>query len=179
MFLAVDAGGNVFVADGYNQVVRKITPAGVVSTVAGKAGQWGAADGAAETARFAGPVGVALDRSGNLFVTEAGNGTVRKITPEGMVSTVSRSFKWPWGITVDPDGTLFVADLGYHVVSKITPSGAVTILAGVRGRVGSTDGVGSGATFNRPTGVTLDQAGNLLVSDSSNSVIRKVVLVAP
>jgi hypothetical protein len=121
-----------------------------------------------------------LDRSGNLFVTEAANGTVRKITPTGRVSTIARGFLWPWGITVDDKGNIFLVELGSHVVSKIAPSGLVTTLAGVHGRTGSADGVGREASFHQPTAGHLGLGpGNLLVSDSRNAAIRKITRQVP
>jgi DNA-binding beta-propeller fold protein YncE len=143
--LAIDANGNLYVADEGNNNIRKITPAGVVSTLAGMAGQSGSADGAGIAARFAGPRGLAADAAGNVYVTDTDNHTIRKITPAGIVSTIAgragdsgnvdgagaaARFSEPRAIAVDAGGNLFVADTGNAAVRQITPAGVVTTVAG-------------------------------------------------
>jgi sugar lactone lactonase YvrE len=186
--IAVDAVGNLFVADTYNQTIRKITPAGVVTTFAGTAGSSGNADGVGATARFYKPFGIALDAAGNLFVADALNSTIRKITPAGSVTTLAGSagnpggsdgtgsvahFYWPYGIALDADGILYVTDGMGSAIRKITPTGVVTTLAG--GSSGSTDGVGSSAQFSWPWGIAVGANGTVFVADTSNNVIRQGV----
>ena len=146
--VAVDAGGNVYVADTYNQTIRKITPDGIVSTLAGLAGNAGSADGTGNTARFYYPQGVAVDSAGNVYVADTYNNTIRKITPAGVASTLAglpgiigsadgpgsmAPFTAPQGVTLDAAGNVFVADTGNHTIRRITtPAGFVS----TRGRFG-------------------------------------------
>ena len=185
--LAVDRGGNVYVADWYNHTIRKITPAGVVSTFAGSPGQTGEMDGTGPAARFTAPSGVRVDSAGNLFVADWA--TIRKITPDGTVTTVAGSagltgsadglgsaarFSAPSDVAVDSAGNLFVADARNQTVRKITPDGAVTTWAGVAEQVGSDDGTGTVARFYNPSGLTIDGADNIFLADTGNHSIRKI-----
>jgi sugar lactone lactonase YvrE len=195
--LAVDSAGNIYAADDGNDLIRKITPSGVVSTLAGSAGVTGLVNGAADTALFNSPMGVAFDASGNLYVADSGNNLIRKIAPSGMVSTLAggggggymgsgsgdgagtlASFWCPVGIVLDPAGNLFVADQQNNLIRKVTPGGVVTTLAGGGGLgymgSGYADGKGSSAAFSLPTGLALDPGGNLYVGDSGNSLIREI-----
>jgi streptogramin lyase len=187
--VATDSTGNVYVADSYNYTLRKITPAGVVSILAGAVGQFGSADGNGSAARFADPYGVATDSTGNVYVADF-NDTIRKITPAGVVSTLAGAvgqyglvdgngsaaqFADPYGVATDSAGNVFVADTGNHAIRKIDPAGNVTTLAGSRVRQsGSVDGPGSTARFNSPSSVATDLAGNVYVADSGNCTIRKI-----
>lgn len=189
MGVAVDGSGNVYVADCYNNTIRKITAAGLVSTLAGTAGKAGSTDGTGAAARFAGPYAVAVDSTGTVYVADTWNHTIRKITAAGVVTTlagVAQStgssdgtgtaalFYTPQGICVSPNGLIYVTDTGNHTIRKITTAGAVTTLAGVAGAAGSTDATGSNARFNTPTGITSDNAGFLYVTDARNQTIRGV-----
>ena len=179
MGITVDASGNLYVADTNNFTIRKITPAGGVTTLAGSAGVDGSTDGTGLNASFSYPTGITVDSSGNLFVTEdsAGGKPVRKITPAGVVTTpVNTGGCDPFaaqGIAVDAGDNLYVVSDSGFVICKITSAGASTVLAGSFG-AGSTDGTGSAAEFDNPTGITLDSGGNLYVSDTSNDTIRKI-----
>jgi len=188
--ITVDSAGNLYVADTTYSIIRKITPAGVVSTLAGSAGNPGITDGTGTAARFQAPTGIAVDNAGNLYVADSGNNTIRKITPAGVVSTLAGSastygltdgtgaatrFSGPAGITVDSAGNLYVADFGNNAIRKITPAGVVTTIAGSSvGNSGSTDGTGATALFYYPEGITVDSAGNLYVADRGNHTIRKI-----
>ncbi|MBI4660466.1 MAG: hypothetical protein HY735_16640 [Verrucomicrobia bacterium] len=187
--VAGDSAGNLFVADTGNHIIRKITSAGVVSTLAGTALRQGSGDGAGSAARFAFPQGVAVDSAGNVYVADSGNDTIRKITQDGVVSTLAglagnsghadgvgsaASFTNPVGIAVDAAGNVYVSEDYSHTIRKITPAGVVTTLAGSAGISGSDDGIGTAARFKEPFRMTVDNTGNLLVADSGNSTIRRI-----
>ncbi len=187
--LAMDGAGNLYVTEFSNQTVRKITPAGVVSTLAGLAGSAGSADGTGSSARFDSPVGIAVDAAGNLYVSDYYNNTVRKITPGNSVTTLAGQapvagsadglgaaarFNRPWGIALDSGGNLYVADRLNHEIRKITSAGLVSSFAGLAGVAGSADGVGSNARFNEPMGVAVDGSGTVYVCEFGNSTIRKI-----
>jgi len=183
--------GNIYVADSGNQTVRKITPAGVVSTIAGSMQSFGSTDGTGSAARFYSPLAVAVGPAGDIYVADTGNHTLRKITPAGTVTTYagragaagSRDgtreaalFNQPHDIAVDGAGTVYVVDTSNHTIRRITASGEVTTLAGGAGQPGSANGAGEQARFNSPSGVALDSAGNLFVSDTGNHLLRKISL---
>lgn len=188
--IAIDASGNIFIADTNNHTIRKITPAGVVSTFAGEAGVIGNINttNILFPAQFYNPNGVAVDNSGNVFVADTNNNKIRKITPAGWVSTFAGSgtagstdgvgttakFNSPTDIAVDASGNVYVADKNNHTIRKITPSSVVTTLAGTPGIFGSADGLGSNAGFYFPSGIAVDSNGNIYVADTSNSTIRKI-----
>jgi sugar lactone lactonase YvrE len=187
--VSVDATGNVLVADTLNRAIRKVTPAGVVTTLAGAPAISGTNDGVAASARFNNPRGIAADVWGNVYVGDTWNQTLRRISPEGLVSIVAGHPGWGggddgqggdarfselWGLTCDWDGNVFAADRWNHTIRKITPDGWVTTLAGEPGQSGAADGVGREARFNEPFGVAVDSAGNVFVADHSNHAIRRI-----
>ena len=187
--VAVDSAGNIFVADASNQLIRKISPSGSVSTLAGRAGRTGSTNATGGNARFNNPLGVAVDGSGNVFVADANNHLIRKITSGGVVTTfvggagVSGSadgtgtaarFNSPTDVALDASGNLFVADAGNHLIRKITSAGVVTTIAGSAGVSGSSDGIGASARFNSPSGVRCDGAGNIFVADTNSHTVRRV-----
>ncbi|MBI2928427.1 MAG: hypothetical protein HYY24_22385 [Verrucomicrobia bacterium] len=189
--VAVDSADNVYAADTFNHTIRKITPDGVVTTLAGSPGQSGSADGTGSAARFNQPFGVAVDSAGNVYVADQTNHTIRKITPTGVVTTLAGKagqigsadgtgsaarFKHPRGVAVDSVSNVYVADYRNYTIRKITPAGAVTTLAGSAGQIGSADGTGSAARFNYPFGVAVDSAGSLYVTDTGNNRITKGTL---
>lgn len=182
-------GTNLYVADTVNDTIRKIViSTGAVTTLAGKAGNWGAADGTGANASFYYPAGITTDGT-NLYVTDIYNGTIRKIViSSGVVTTLvgansgsangygtGAQFYGPSAITTD--GTnLYVADTQNHTIRKIViSSGLVSTLAGTALANGSTDGTGSAAQFKLPAGITTDGT-NLYVADTSNHTIRKIVI---
>jgi gliding motility-associated-like protein len=183
--IAVDAAGNVYIADTGNQQIKMATPAGVVTVLAGSGSQ-GFANGPAATATFKNPQDVAVDAAGNVYVADFGNNQIRKISG-GMVSVLAGNgasgfqdgtfavakFKTPFGVAVDATGNVYVADFGNSAIRKVTPGGVVTTLAGGFG-VGSANGTGNAATFNKPSDLTVDANGYVYVSDSYNSLIRKI-----
>jgi sugar lactone lactonase YvrE len=188
--VATDGAGNVYVADTDNHTIRKVSPAGVATTVAGVAGVAGAVDGSGTNALFFQPQGIAVDTATNLYVADTGNQTVRKITPAGVVTTLAglagvsgtnnasgsnARFYEPQGIAVNGAGTaIYVADSWNHTIRKVTAAGAVTTLAGVATVPGTNNGVGTGASFNVPQGIAVDGDGNVYVADTGNQMIRKI-----
>lgn len=186
--VAVDPSGTIYVADSWNLTIRKITPTGIVSTLAGVARQSGSADGAGAAARFVYPCGVAVDNAGTVYVADGG-GTIRRISPQGLVSTLAgmagqsgsadgtgagARFDSPHGVAVDGSRNVYVVDTNNSTIRKITPTGEVTTLAGMAGQSGSADGLGGEARFNLPQGVAVDSAGNVYVADTYNYTIRKI-----
>jgi sugar lactone lactonase YvrE len=198
---AVDNATNVYVTDTANHTIRKLTPAGtnwVVTTIAGLSGVAGSDDGLGSVARFHGPVGITIDAAGNLYVTDASNQTIRRLTPSGtnwIVTTIAgsaggyghadgandtASFFYPQSLTVAATGELFVTDTYNHTIRKITPVGTnwvVTTPIGQVGNSGSFDGTNTTTTFNQPRSVAMDKNGVLFVADASNNTIRKITPV--
>ena len=183
--VAVDINGNIYVADMTNHRIRKITVAGVVTTLAGS-GAAGSTNGTGVSAKFSSPRGVAVDANGNVYVADASNNLIRKITSAGVVTTlagstngfvnatgVSAKFSSPRGVAVDDSGNVYVADRSNNAIRKITSAGVVTTLAG-QTRAGYFDGTGTVAKFNKPSGVAVDASGNVYVADQSNNRIRKI-----
>ena len=187
--IAVDAAGNLYVADTWNHAIRKITPATAVSTWVGLPGTASSEDGIGPTARFSKPAGLAADSAGNIYVADMWNHAVRKVTPAGRVTTVAglagapgsadgagsaARFTLPSGVAVDGAGNVYVADSYNHTVRKITPAGTVSTLAGLAGNFGSFDDWGNAARFWSPMGVAADSAGNVYVADTGNRLVRKI-----
>ncbi|HEY4248856.1 MAG TPA: immunoglobulin domain-containing protein [Lacunisphaera sp.] len=186
--LAIDRGGNIFVADTNNCTIRKITPGGVVTTLAGSAQQKGVTDGAGSAARFISPHGVRVDDGGNVFVADMA--AIRKITPDGTVTTVAGSaaglvgsadgvgstaqFNVTSDVVLDGTGNLYVADSHNQTIRKIAPGGTVTTLAGAAGQIGSEDGTTAAAHFYNPSGLTIDPLDNIFVADTGNHSIRRI-----
>ena len=169
--VAVDSSGNVYVIDAGTLSIRKITPAGVVTTFAGS-GLSGVADGTGTAASFHTPMGIAVDSSGNLYVPEMVKSLIRKITPAGVVTTLAGSFSIPTGVAVDSSGNLYVTDRVNNSIVKMTPAGIITTLAG--GSIGATNGTGTAASFNGPGGIAVDSSDNVFVVDTENHLIRKI-----
>jgi len=185
--ITVDAQGNVFVADTYRHVIRKITPQGVTTTFAGANDQHGHVDATGGAARLAYPNDLVADATGNLYVTDRNNYGIRKITPAGVVTTLAgggrgtsdgtgaaATFDEPAGIAIDGAGNLYVGDTG--LIRKVTPAGVVTTLAGGGpDQLGLTDGQGAAARFERYlTSLAVDADGNVYAADHDNGVVRKI-----
>ncbi|MBI5799295.1 MAG: hypothetical protein HZA92_01030 [Verrucomicrobia bacterium] len=187
--IAIAADGSIFVADNQNHALRRIGTNGVVTTLAGLLGTPGAADGSGSDARFDSPTGLALGPDGALYVSDTGNHTIRRVTTNGLVTTLAGSagtadyidgpatsarFNQPLGLVVAPDGTVFVADSGNHLIRVIATNGTVSVLAGNPETFGSADGTGTNAFFNNPVGLALAPDGSLFVSDANNFTLRRV-----
>lgn len=184
--IAINGQGDIYVADSRNNCIRKITQAGMVSTVAGS-GTYGYADGPAAMAEFKTPMGVAVDQSGTVYVADGGNNCIRKITPAGIVSTLAGSttpgsvdgvgsiakFSRPLGIALDSQGILYVTDYNNSCVRRIDSAGQVSTLAGLANMPGYSDGPGNMARFNGPYGIIASSQGQeLYVAD--NYRVRKL-----
>ena len=187
--VAVDNSGNVYVADTGNDTIRKITSAGVVTTLAGEPGNAGSANGLGTNAQFYAPEGLAVDASSNVFVADTWNDTIRELSSSGSVTTIAgwpgtfgstnatgtnALFYEPGGVAVDASDDVFVADTGNNAVREIAAGGSVTTLAGSVGNFGYTNGTGTNALFNAPQGIAIDSSGNLYVADYLNNAIRRV-----
>ena len=185
-----DVTGNLFVADTANHTIRKITPDGVSITFAGSSGAKGTTNGIGVAARFNEPRGLVFDTTGNLFVADSKNQTIRKITPAGVVSTFAGGagvpgstdgttgsvarFRTPTGLGIDSAGNLYVSDRGNGTVRKITPAGAVSTFAGAALNFGNTDATGSAARFREPVGIAVDSSNNVFVTDIYYNSLRKI-----
>lgn len=177
--LTVDASGNIYVADYGNNLIRKISTDGIVSTIAGDSTRSGSSDGMGNNASFNGPAGIVVDASGNLYITDSGNNLIRKISNSGLVSTIAggdtlamangtgagASFFQPLGISLDASGNLYVADAGNNAIRLITPAGVVSTFST------NTD---STSFFNNPTGVIVDASNNVYVANYLNNNILKI-----
>jgi sugar lactone lactonase YvrE len=185
--IAVDASGNLYVADAGNNLIRKIDTSGNVTTLAGS-GAAGAANGVGTAASFNAARGIAVDAGGNVYVADTSNNLIRKIDTSGNVTTLAgagaqgaangqgtaASFNGPYGLVVDANGNLYVADTDNNLIRKIDVSGNVTTVAGAG--QGSANGQGTAASFFSPSGVAVDASGNLYVADTLNNLIRKIVV---
>jgi sugar lactone lactonase YvrE len=184
--IAIGLDGSIYVSDaGESNRIRKISPEGVVSTLAG--GAEGYADGAGEHASFNTPSGLAMDGDGNLYVADTGNNRIRKITPEGVVSTVAgegtagyrdgpagqAQFNAPIGIAVDGRGNIYVADTYNDRLRMISPGGNVRTVAGA-GVPGYVDGEAGVARFDTPCAILTAAEGVLIVADTGNNRLRKI-----
>ncbi len=188
--IAVDGSGNAYVADTANDTVREIAPGGIVLPLAGVPDVSGTSNGTGTSAQFASPGGVAVDGSGNVYVADEGNDTIRKIAPGGVVTTIAGSpgisgtvnatgtaalFNSPAAVAVDHSGNVYVADKGNDTIRKIAPGGAVTTIAGIADVSGTADATGtSAAEFNAPSGIAVDEQENIYIADTGNHTIRKI-----
>lgn len=187
--IALDTSGVRYIADTSNHLIRRVVANGGVNTLAGGAGLPGSTNATGTAARFNAPSGIAVDSNRNVFVSDTGNHTIRKITSSGVVTTLagnpgvpgsadgtgaSATFSSPGQLTLAPNGDLIVCDTGNHTLRRISPSGTVTTFAGSPGSAGTTDATGTAARFNSPGGVVFNAAGELFVADSGNHSIRRI-----
>jgi uncharacterized repeat protein (TIGR03806 family) len=187
--LALNPIGTLTLADSLNETIRQITTGGVVTTLVGSPGNPGTANGSGATARFRTPSGVVRDSSGNFFVTDTGNSTIRKITLPNTVTTfvglegvtgtddgtgADALFNQPTGLAIDTANNLYVADTASSTIRKVSPAGVVTTLAGLPGVSGLKDGSGTEAWFSQPRSLTVDISNNVYVADTGNGAIRRI-----
>jgi sugar lactone lactonase YvrE len=188
--VAADAAGNLWIADTGNHVIRRVSPAGDVVTVAGEPGVAGFADGTGAAARFRFPAGIAVDPvNGSIWISDKDNQVIRRMTPNGTVTTIAgepgvpgsadaqgtaAKFAYPRGLVVAPDGVVYVADTQNQVIRRVTADGIAITFAGQMLSAGSAEGTLTEARFRAPSDVALDANGNLYVSDTGNHRIRKI-----
>ncbi len=195
--LALDSSGNIFFTDQRNRRVRKISPAGIITTVAGSGFGGSTGDGGPATdASFDTPVGLAVDAGGNLYISDATSHRVRRVFAGGFTQTfagtgvadftgdggaaTSAALNTPQGLTLDAAGNLYIADARNHRIRKVTPGLTISTIAGTGtpGFAGD-DGPAVQAQLNFPAALTFDPAGNLFVADLQNRRVRKIALVGP
>ncbi len=192
MAVAVDAAGNVFIADYNNAKIRKVNTFGVISTIAGTGTIGYSGNGAAATAALiAKPTGVAVDASGIVYLAEQNNQVVRKVNASGIISIVAggigagfsgdggqasaAAVSYPFGVAVDPSGNLLITDNGNNRIRKVSTGGIITTLAGNGSAGFSGDGGNATAgSLNNPSGAIIDASGNLFIADQNNNRIRMV-----
>lgn len=190
--IAIDSNGNAYVADTGNNIIRKVTRDGSVTTLAGSPGKPGARDGSGATASFLAPLGIAVDLAGNVYVAEFAADDIRKITPEGIVTTIAGApgfpgaedgagdhahFRNPWSVAVDSFGDIYVADKDNCTIRQIITTGRVDVFAGRAGKAGYGNGPSSYAKFNQPHWVAMDNStpkASVYVADTGNKVIRVI-----
>jgi sugar lactone lactonase YvrE len=198
--IAVDAAGNLFIADTYNDRIRKVSTNGTITTIAGSGAPgcpsnicFSGDNGPAASAQFHSPMGIAVDTSGNLFVADYLNSRVRKISVNGIITTVagdatccafsgdggpatSATLWGPTSVAVDAAGNIFIADATNNRIRKVSGGGSITTVAGSGKHAGFSGdgGLATSALLNNPIGVTVDASGNIFIADSYNNRIRKV-----
>lgn len=191
--IALDGAGNMYIADSDNQVIRKVSTAGIISTIGGNGLGYSGDGGAATNAEMEYPEGIALDPAGNLYIADSSNNRIRKVSAPGIITTIAGTntsgysgdggraslaqLSNPAGVALDAVGNLYVADSGNYVIRKISPAGTITTVAGTGTEGYSGDGsTATAATFSYLRGITSDLAGNLYVADTYNQRIRKIAV---
>ena len=199
--VAVDGAGSLYIADTRNQRIRKVSPGGIITTVAGSGdvdpgtfavpGGFSGDGGPATSALLNRPIGVVVDLAGNIYIADSGNRRLRKVSLSGTITTVAGNgfFKFfgdrgpgtaaslhrPSGVTVDPAGNLYIADRFNNRIRKVDPSGIITTVAGT-GMAGFSEdgGPATSASLNSPSGVAVDTTGTLYIADTRNNRIRRI-----
>ena len=191
--VAVDQNGNIYIAEQNNHVIRKVTPAGIISTYAGSGSAGSSGDGAAANqAKLNNPRGIHMDANGNLYIADRENNKIRMVNSSGIISTVagtgtyshsgdggaatSAALKLPGDVTVDDNGNIYIADTYNMVIRKVNTSGVISTIAGTVSTTGykGDGGAATNATFTFPSGIAVDKQGNIFVADMNNHAIRKI-----
>ena len=174
--VAVDTSGNVYIADTYNDRIRRVDGSGIITTVAGTGESgFGGDGGPAGEAQLDSPRGVAVDGSGNLFIADANNGRIRRVNSLGAITKVASRLHWPTGVAVDGLGNVYIADTVDHRIRRVDAGGTLTTIAGIGESGFSGDGGPAvEARLNHPRGVAVDEGGNVYIADTWNQRIRRV-----
>ena len=189
--VALDASGNLYIADSYNFRIRKVDLNGIITTVAGSAAGYSGDGGLATGADLRYPSGVAVDAAGNIYIADRGNNRIRRVDTNGIITTIAgngsatyagdgglatnASLNTPYGVAVDASGNLYIADYGNQRIREVTPAGIIATVAGTNIAGYSGDGgAATSADLHNPAGVDVDATGNLYIADYSNNRIRKV-----
>jgi len=190
--IAVDSTGNIYIADNGNNVIRKVSISGIITTIAGNGNAGFSGDGGlANAAELAAPAGVAVDNSGNLYIADYQNMRIRKVNTSGIITTIAGNgtagysgdggvgttaqLHYPLGVAVDASGNIFIADYANNAIRKLSSTGIISTIAG--NGTGSYSGDGGpaiSATLFEPDGVAVDTSGNLYISDGENNRIRMI-----
>lgn len=170
--IVADASGNFYVSDRMNNAIRKITPAGVVSTLAGN-GTGASVDGTGSAASFAEPLGITLTSSGNLYVADYATQSIRKVTMAGVVTTPVTGYM-VFGMASDASNVIYFTNYFQNRVYKFTEGSNTPVLVAGDTSPGNTDGTGAAARFATPAGIVADGSGNLYVTETGNHLIRKI-----
>ena len=194
--LAFDNAGNLLIADAGNRIIRKVTTNGIITTIAGTPGVYGYSGdgGQATAAQLGAPAGICVDPAGNIFFADPGKHVIRKIATNGIITTIagtgtsgyngnggaatSATLNSPYDVCIDASGNLYIADKGNHAIRKINTGGVISTVAGIGGSLNygftGDGGAATSAKLNNPQSVSVDNAGNLYISDYTNNRIRKV-----
>ncbi|MFM7710520.1 MAG: NHL repeat-containing protein, partial [Ferruginibacter sp.] len=194
--LAFDNSGNMLIADASNRIIRKVSTAGIISTIAGTPGVYGYSGdgGLATAAQLGAPAGMCVDAAGNIYFADPGKHVIRKIATNGIITTIAGTgtsgysgnggaataalLNTPYDVCIDGSGNLYIADKGNHAIRKINTSGIISTVAGIGGSLNygftGDGGAATSAKLNNPQSVSVDNAGNLYISDYTNNRIRKV-----
>jgi uncharacterized protein (TIGR03437 family) len=195
--LAFDSAGNLYIGDSNNHRIRMVAPNGIITTVAGNGNQGFSGDGGpAIKAQLNGPLGIAFDPYGNLFIADSGNNRIRVLMTNGTITTVAgngtagysgdgvpataTALNRPFDVAFDPYGNLYIADTNNFRIRKVTTSGTILTVGGGTGEGYSGDGfIGTNSKLNSPSGVVVDSSNNVFIADSGNNVIRELTPYPP
>ena len=190
--VSVDISGNVYIADTYNNKIRKVTSIGIITTIAGTGTTGSSGDGgAAASAQLYSPYGVSVDISGNVYIADYNNHKIRMVTGTGIITTIagtgtegssgdggaaiSATLSTPHGVSVDISGNVYIADTYNSKIRMVSGTGIITTIAGTETWGSSGDGgAATSAQLNWPSGVFVDISGNVYISDFNNNKIRMV-----
>jgi trimeric autotransporter adhesin len=183
--VAVDAAGNLFITDMNNHRVRKVTTDGIITTIAGNGVAGQGEEGLAVNSSFSYPKGITIDDLGRIYIADAGNNRIRRISTNGFIGSVASSGLWgPYSVAVNSAGVLHISDTGNHRIKRLESDGTLTTIAGssdgfINSGFKGDGGSATDAFLNKPYGIAIDGSGNIYIADSFNNRIRKLALPQP